>query len=396
MKPDELAYRRRVVIIGNLAALFWIILSFLLCLAFLGLADLTRDGGAVPVTIMLIAWGFTVAWAGLGAYCRRTNVIGWMALVLFTGPAGAGIYLLCRPWIPDACLRCGAMLPMSGACPACGYEGGTRQWLARLQSSLADSLVRGLIDKTKHTIKFINIALAATFVLTHFAIRSYSAWNVPAALQILNAISGAGYWVLTAWWVYLDATWRKMSAVPWAVLTLVTNIIGLVTYLVIRYPDPRMCLQCGAELPNGVKRCPYCGVETEPICPHCESPVQPDWAFCPACAGKLPDMTIKPASPATVSISGNVIDSTTGSPVPGAEVRIDSRTLPVSASADASGRFVLPNLSPRPYVLVASADGYTEQVKTYEPQPNGPSQVSFSLVPKREARRETAESSVDG
>lgn len=329
------------------------------------------------------AWFFLGIWVGFDAYVRGIKYIFWALFTLVTGPAGLILYLLLRPSVPTVCASCGATLTSpSDPCAVCGRVtilGKAKPALVEVYSKLTDSLVTGPVERSSQTIKYMCIALAAATVIG----AGVSKHN--PILGLLWIIAAAAYWVLVAWWVYLDATWRKMDAVPWGVLTLLTNVIGLVTYLVIRYPEPRVCGKCGATLGIGLKRCPYCGSETEKTCPQCQASVQPDWLFCPACAGKIPSS--KPVqseavqSLAAISIFGSVIDVASGSQIAGAEVRIDSKRESRSTVTNDEGKFVIPDLSPRPYVLVASANGYVEKSKPYSPSPKGPAQVDFQLVP---------------
>jgi RNA polymerase subunit RPABC4/transcription elongation factor Spt4 len=209
------------------------------------------------------------------------------------------------------------------------------------------------------------------------------------------ALCLAGYWVLLAWWVYLDATWRRMEATPWAILTLVTNVVGLVTYLVIRYPEPHTCEHCGANLQMGLKRCPYCGSETELACPRCQAPIRADWLYCPACAAQLPKAQpssqpaeapiSQPTSRPAVSIMGTVTDAATGLPIAEAQVRIDSKTDTASTAADSQGKFALTDLEPRPYVVLASAEGYAPATRGFTPSATGGGKLDFSLYPLGDA-----------
>jgi hypothetical protein len=50
---------------------------------------------------------------------------------------------------------------------------------------------------------------------------------------------------------------------------------------------------------------------------------------------------------------------------------------------DAAGRFLISELDPRPYVLVASADGYGTQAKAFTPMAVGAGQCHFTLMPHR-------------
>lgn len=80
-----------------------------------------------------------------------------------------------------------------------------------------------------------------------------------------------------------------------------------------------------------------------------------------------------------LSASGTVVDASTGAPVEGAEVRVDSRGESPSTWTDARGRFLLSGLEPRVYVLIASAEGYTSQAKALAPDSAGRGILHFAL-----------------
>ncbi|MCX6346279.1 MAG: carboxypeptidase regulatory-like domain-containing protein [Armatimonadetes bacterium] len=379
MIQDELEQLRRNNIVGYIALITWGIAA---------LAALLELGVPRYNTLIEfqqwcfgIGWFVAAVWVAVDACFRKTKYVFWTALALATGPVGVALYLLLRPVQPIMCVRCGTRLAVAGPCPSCGYIGVARRIRNGL-SALMDSLLHGPIDRKRHTMKYTVIVLGITFFLSSILLMASSDRDLVALWQFVSVISGPAYWVLAAWWVYLDATWRRMDSIPWGILILATNLIGLVTYLVIRYPDPKLCAQCGAELSTGLKRCPYCGAETEPICPQCQSPIMLDWVYCPACSGKLPAIEARLPAPSTISISGNVLDAKSGSPITGATVRIDSRSAFISATSDSSGRFILQNLAPRPYVLIASIDGYSDEVKSYESQATGTTQVNFALTPE--------------
>jgi len=75
--------------------------------------------------------------------------------------------------------------------------------------------------------------------------------------------------ILLCVWVYRDAESRGMSGVLWLIVVIITGIIGLIIYLVVRKekapPGPpaekitRMCPSCGRVVPPDVKFCPHCG-----------------------------------------------------------------------------------------------------------------------------------------
>ncbi|MCS6862648.1 MAG: hypothetical protein NZT92_20275, partial [Abditibacteriales bacterium] len=79
-------------------------------------------------------------------------------------------------------------------------------------------------------------------------------WADPLSLLAL-----IGYWLLLPLWVYADARRAQMRATPWAFFTLLTNVIGLLTYLVVKSEMPPCCPQCRRELAREFAICPYCG-----------------------------------------------------------------------------------------------------------------------------------------
>jgi len=77
--------------------------------------------------------------------------------------------------------------------------------------------------------------------------------------------------ILLCVWVYRDAESRGMSGVLWLIIVLITGIIGLIIYLIVRKekapPGPpaekitRVCTSCGRVVAPDIKFCPHCGKE---------------------------------------------------------------------------------------------------------------------------------------
>jgi len=376
MTSRDLVLLRRKELVGTLAILCWA--------AFVVIGVLFPDSD-LRVTAGVFGWCLTAAWVAIDAEVRRLRYLAWTLFTLVTGPVGFLLYVLTRAPAPVTCLQCGTTFADAlQPCPTCGHYpmvGRIAASFRRTYSGLVESLARGPAEKARTTAKHIAFGLAAAFLFS-LALSGGVHGPLNALLYLVAVLAAAGYWVMVAWWVYLDATWRRMDAVPWAMLALVTNLIGLVTYLVIRYPDPKSCPQCGAALPMALKRCPYCGAEAELACPRCQSPVKPDWIYCPACAARLPGAQAPAAATAAqVSVTGTVTDALTSSPVESGEVRIDSKEGGRSTVTDAQGRFVLSGLEPQPYVLIASAPGYVSEPKACTPNPSGAVQLHFSLHP---------------
>lgn len=66
------------------------------------------------------------------------------------------------------------------------------------------------------------------------------------------------YWLVLPLWVFLDAQARGEHARLWAVLALVGNLLGVVTYLLMRRPARRACPACNGPLEAGWEFCPRC------------------------------------------------------------------------------------------------------------------------------------------
>lgn len=138
--------------------------------------------------------------------------------------------------------------------------------------------------------KFLLIALAC--VVLSIAISTgataaddydWESWDETGAdeglLGGLMCLSGAAcilpvimfiIWIVLAIWVYKDAEKRGKSGALWLIIVIITGIIGLIIWLVIRPPiggEPgqnpagadRRCPSCGRQIPVDAQVCPYCG-----------------------------------------------------------------------------------------------------------------------------------------
>jgi len=105
-----------------------------------------------------------------------------------------------------------------------------------------------------------------------------------------------GLWVIflfIAIWVYRDAESRGMSGVLWLLVVLITGLIGLIVYLVVRHdkrpmmPPPAYGAPGWAAPPPGGM--PPAGLATaaQGFCRNCGSELTPGAAFCPKCGAKV-------------------------------------------------------------------------------------------------------------
>jgi len=101
-------------------------------------------------------------------------------------------------------------------------------------------------------------------------------------------------WVVPPIWVARDARRRGADhPLLWAVFVLLTWIVGLVIYLMLRPQHPLLfhCDSCGNEVKNEYVACPHCGADLRPRitrCPSCKRLIDRDWSFCPYCKTELP------------------------------------------------------------------------------------------------------------
>jgi len=82
-------------------------------------------------------------------------------------------------------------------------------------------------------------------------------------------------WIVLAIWVYKDAEKRDSSGALWLIIVIITGIIGLIIWLIVRPPiggkktggaasnSERRCPGCGRVIPDDARVCPYCGKNFE-------------------------------------------------------------------------------------------------------------------------------------
>ena len=108
-----------------------------------------------------------------------------------------------------------------------------------------------------------------------------------------------GVWIvflLIAIWVYRDAESRGMGGVLWLLVVLLTGIIGLIIYLVVRSDRPEYPRPYGAPVyappaygypPQGPAPPPTATATSATNCPRCGAPLAPGARFCAACGSPL-------------------------------------------------------------------------------------------------------------
>lgn len=114
----------------------------------------------------------------------------------------------------------------------------------------------------------------------------------PAGVSVLGVLAGVAgalaalgftvYWLSVAWWVFTDARSRGRKPFAWAVLALLTNVVGAAVYLVAR-AEWQECPNCHAGVEKSFHHCPSCGHELRQVCAHCGQPLRDGWTYCAEC-----------------------------------------------------------------------------------------------------------------
>lgn len=151
-----------------------------------------------------------------------------------------------------------------------------------------------LPDSEQATI-FMQCVLISSKGYSLYSISAYNAgdlvWTAPDIKVFENIGNTLGpilgitlffFWGLLPIWVFIDAQRRGFKAPLWAILTLLTNIVGLLVYLVVR-PEYTICRNCGKQLSMKFVICPYCGTQNREQCPSCKEVLEEEWVACPYC-----------------------------------------------------------------------------------------------------------------
>jgi RNA polymerase subunit RPABC4/transcription elongation factor Spt4 len=96
------------------------------------------------------------------------------------------------------------------------------------------------------------------------------------------------YWLLLPVWVFLDARRRQTQPLPWALLVLLTNVVGLIVYWIVQTQNGRAapapaCPACGKAVKKGYPYCPWCAAPLVKACRECGKTLEPGWKACPWC-----------------------------------------------------------------------------------------------------------------
>ncbi|MEQ8155723.1 MAG: zinc ribbon domain-containing protein [Clostridiaceae bacterium] len=94
------------------------------------------------------------------------------------------------------------------------------------------------------------------------------------------------YWIGLALWVYKDADAKRNNPALWGGLVLLTNIAGLIVYLMYKQ-NSTICHKCGVMQNRENIFCTHCGNRLNEQCSQCGSIVNSNEYYCGKCGKKL-------------------------------------------------------------------------------------------------------------
>lgn len=93
--------------------------------------------------------------------------------------------------------------------------------------------------------------------------------------------------ILLAVWVYRDAEKRGESGVLWLIIVLITGIIGLIIWLIVRGDKPVISSEPATKVPPPPQTVQTTQTTAAQFCPNCGAKTQPNSSFCANCGASL-------------------------------------------------------------------------------------------------------------
>lgn len=94
------------------------------------------------------------------------------------------------------------------------------------------------------------------------------------------------YWIGLALWVYRDADRKQANAALWGLLVLLSNLVGLIIYTMVRQ-NSKVCYKCGVMQGKENTYCIKCGAALNNLCGNCGSIVSKNNVYCGKCGNKI-------------------------------------------------------------------------------------------------------------
>jgi ribosomal protein L32 len=102
---------------------------------------------------------------------------------------------------------------------------------------------------------------------------------------VLCGLCALAYWLMVAAWLYKASAKAKMNRALWTILGLLTNLIAVLAFLIVRGRMTR-CPSCGTWQ-KAAPYCGECGARLQIVCPNCGKVSSVSSDFCPNCGTAL-------------------------------------------------------------------------------------------------------------
>jgi len=146
--------------------------------------------------------------------------------------------------------------------------------------------IRSSPDKTMNYAYIVSKGWNMYSIQDRFRYTANHYQQVQASVDVIGLVSFALFWLILPIWTFIDAKKRNYKPALWGILTLLTNVIGLIIYILTRR-EIFTCQSCGELLDDKHIFCPYCGTPNRNICTACNRIIEKGWIFCPYCSQKI-------------------------------------------------------------------------------------------------------------
>ena len=123
------------------------------------------------------------------------------------------------------------------------------------------------------------------FVITDVKAVQGADISVKIVACIISMLSGL-YWIIVALWVYQNAEKSKMNAALWGIITLITNLAGVLVYAIFKQSNVT-CDGCGALQSKAHMFCTKCGKKLGESCSECGALIRKNDEYCSKCGKKV-------------------------------------------------------------------------------------------------------------